>query len=66
MGMAIAPAILGVAQNSAADLEAGLKLIYLVGAIGMVVSFLMVLTIPEVSIDAEVEDKQAAPEKTTG
>lgn len=59
MGMAIAPAILGLAQNSAADLEAGLKLIFLVGAIGMVVSFLLVLTIPEVSMDAEVEDKQA-------
>lgn len=51
MGMAIAPAILGLAQNSAASLEAGLKLIFLVGAIGMVVSLLMVLTIPEVSMD---------------
>ena len=30
MGMAIAPAILGLAQNSAVDLEAGLKLIFLV------------------------------------
>lgn len=58
MGMAIAPAILGLAQNSAADLEAGLKLIFFVGAIGMVVSLLLVLTIPEVSMDAEVEDKQ--------
>jgi MFS family permease len=51
MGMAIAPAILGLAQNSAGSLEAGLKLIFLVGAIGMVISFLMVLTIPEVSMD---------------
>ena len=59
MGMAIAPAILGLAQNSAADLEAGLKLIFMVGAIGMAISFLMVLTIPEVSMDAEVEDKKA-------
>jgi MFS family permease len=41
MGMAIAPAILGLAQNSAADLEAGLKLIFFVGAIGMVVSLLL-------------------------
>jgi MFS family permease len=62
MGMAIAPAILGLAQNSAADLEAGLKLIFFVGAIGMAVSFIMVLTIPEVSMDVEVEDKQASPE----
>jgi MFS family permease len=58
MGMAIAPAILGLAQNSAADLEAGLKLIFFVGAIGMAVSLLMVLTIPEVSMDAEVADKK--------
>jgi len=62
MGMAIAPAILGLAQNSAADLEAGLKLIFFVGAIGMVVSLLMVLTIPEVSMDVEVADNQAVPE----
>lgn len=62
MGMAIAPAILGLAQNSAADLEAGLKLIFMVGAIGMAISFLMVLTIPEVSMDVEVADKQATPE----
>jgi MFS family permease len=61
MGMAIAPAILGLAQNSAADLEAGLKLIFFVGAIGMAVSFIMVLTIPEVSMDVEVKDKQASP-----
>jgi MFS family permease len=59
MGMAIAPAILGLAQNSAADLEAGLKLIFMVGAIGMAVSLLMVITIPEVSMDVEVADKQA-------
>jgi hypothetical protein len=57
--MAIAPAILGLAQNSAADLEAGLKLIFMVGAIGMAVSLLMVITIPEVSMDVEVADKQA-------
>jgi MFS family permease len=63
MGMAIAPAILGLAQNSTANLEAGLKLVFLVGAIGMVVSFIMVLTIPEVSMDVEVEDKQAPPPK---
>ena len=62
MGQAIGPAILGLAQNTAADLEAGLKLIFLVGAIGMTISLLLVLTIPEVSMDVEVADKQAAPE----
>jgi MFS family permease len=51
MGMAVSPAILGLAQNTVADLEAGLKLVFLVGAIGMVISFLMVLTIPEVPMD---------------
>jgi MFS family permease len=56
MGMAIAPAILGLAQNSVADLEGGLKLVFLVGAITMAVSLLMVITIPEVSMDAEVPD----------
>ncbi|CAG1014520.1 Multidrug resistance protein 3 [Anaerolineales bacterium] len=60
MGMAIAPAILGLVQNSAPDLEDGLKLIFLVGAIGMAASLLMVITIPEVSMDVEVADKQAA------
>lgn len=63
MGQAIAPAILGLAQNSAATLEGGLKLIFLVGAIGMVVSLLLVITIPEVSLDVEVEDKQAPATK---
>jgi MFS family permease len=59
MGMAIAPAILGLAQNSVPDLEAGLKLVFLVGAVAMVVSLLMILTIPKVSMDEEVKDKQA-------
>lgn len=62
MGMAISPAILGLAQNSAATLEGGLKLVFLVGAIGMVVSFLMVLTIPEVSIDGGEEAPQPPAE----
>lgn len=57
MGRAIGPAILGLAQNYAADLEAGLKLVFLVGAIGMVISFFIVLTLPEVSIGAEDGDK---------
>ena len=60
MGMAIAPAILGLAQNSVPDLEAGLKLVFLVGAVTMIVSLLMVLTIPEVSMDMEVPDGKSA------
>ena len=57
VGLAVAPSILGLAQNSASDLEGGLKLVFLVGAVAMTVSFLLILTIPEVSIDAEVVDK---------
>ena len=53
-------AILGLAQNSAADLEGGLKLVFLVGAIGMIVSLIMVITIPEVSMDDEVKDQKSA------
>jgi MFS family permease len=59
MGMAIAPAILGLAQNSVADLESGLKLVFLVGAVTMIASLILVITIPEVSMDAEVADNQA-------
>jgi hypothetical protein len=62
MGMAISPAILGLAQNSAADLEAGLKLVFMVGAIDMAISFIMVLTIPEVSMDEEVADEKVPAE----
>jgi hypothetical protein len=40
-------------------LEAGLKTIFLIGAIAMLVSFLLVVTIPEISMDAEVRDKKA-------
>jgi MFS family permease len=59
MGMAIAPAILGLAQNSVPDLEGGLKLIFLVGAVTMIVSLILVITIPEVSMDDDVTDKKA-------
>ncbi len=57
VGLAVAPSILGLAQNSATDLEGGLKLVFLVGAIAMVLSTALILTIPEVSIDVEVVDK---------
>ncbi len=53
VGLSIAPTILGIAQYTAPDLESGLKLVFLVGAVAMVVSLLIITTIPEVSIDAE-------------
>ena len=40
------------------SLEAGLRYVFLIGAVTALVSFLLILLIPEVSIDAEVEDKK--------
>jgi len=56
VGISVAPAILGIAQNTARDLESGLKTVFLVGAVAMVVSLLLITTIPEVSMDAEVPE----------
>jgi len=39
-------------------LEASLKLVFLIGAVTSLVSFLLILIIPEVPIDAEVQDKK--------
>jgi hypothetical protein len=39
-------------------LEAGLKTIFLIGAVTMLIAFLLVVTIPEISIDSEVKDKR--------
>jgi TolB protein len=61
-GIAVAPAILGLAQNSAPDLESGLKLVFLMGAVAMTTSLLLITTIPEISVDDEVPDK-AAPSR---
>lgn len=41
------------------SMEASLRIIYILSAIAMLLTFLIICTIPEVSIDAEVEDKQA-------
>jgi hypothetical protein len=38
-------------------LEAGLKTVFVIGAVAMLISFLLILTIPEVSMDVEVRDK---------
>ena len=52
VGIAVAPAILSLAQNAALDLENGLKNIFLVGAITMTLSLILSITIPEIDIDA--------------
>jgi hypothetical protein len=41
-----------------ASMQAGLKIVFLLGALSMLVSFLLILTIPEVSMDAVIEDKK--------
>ncbi len=41
------------------SMEAGLKIIFLIGAVAMLLTFLIICTIPEISIDAIVEDKRA-------
>lgn len=53
VGIAVAPAILGLVQNSAPDLESGIKLVFLVGAVTMLIGLLLIITIPEVSMDSE-------------
>jgi hypothetical protein len=39
-------------------LESSLKRLFLIGAVPMLLSFLLILTIPEVSMDIEVQDKK--------
>ena len=53
VGISVAPAILGMAQNLAPDLESSLKVVFLVGAVAMLLATLLILTIPEVSMDGE-------------
>lgn len=56
IGIAVSPALLGFAQNSVSDLEAGLKLVFLVSAIAMAIALLLIMTIPEISLDAEANE----------
>jgi len=53
VGIAVAPALLGLAQSNAPDLESGLNLVFLVGAVTMLISLLLITTIPEISMDTE-------------
>jgi len=47
------------------SMEAGLRSVFLLGALTMLVSFLLILTVPEVSMDAVVEDKKAMVAEAT-
>jgi uncharacterized membrane protein HdeD (DUF308 family) len=53
VGISVAPAILGLAQHTTADMENGLRMIFLVGVVSMVISLLLISTIPEVSMDMQ-------------
>ncbi|MBL8103524.1 MAG: hypothetical protein JNM02_13400, partial [Anaerolineales bacterium] len=60
VGIAVSPAILGFAQNSAADLEGGLKSVFFVSAIALGLALLLILTIPEISLDAEAGEESVS------
>ena len=69
VGIAVSPALLGFAQNSVPDLESGLKLVFLVSAIALAIALLLILTIPEISLEAESHEnepgKSAVPVETS-
>jgi MFS family permease len=52
IGLVVAPSILGLVQSNAADLESGLKMVFLIGAAATTIALLMILTIPEISMDS--------------
>jgi hypothetical protein len=39
-------------------MQAGLRVVFLLGAVTMLISFLLILTVPEISMHAVVEDKK--------
>jgi MFS family permease len=41
------------------SMEAGLRVVFLIGAIAMLLTFLTICVLPQISIDAEVKDKRA-------
>jgi competence protein ComGC len=45
-------------------MEAGVRSVFLLGTVAMLISFLLVLTIPEVSMDAIVEEKKVATSRS--
>ena len=47
------------------SLEAGLKMVFLIGAVTVLFSFLLIFAIPEVPIDVEVEDNKIQTTKHT-
>jgi MFS family permease len=40
------------------SMEAGLKAVFIIGAVAMLLAFLIICTVPQISMDAKVEDKK--------
>jgi MFS family permease len=57
VGIAIAPAILGLAQRSSPYLEIGLQRVFLVSAVAMVISLIVVIPMPDVSMATGISEK---------
>jgi hypothetical protein len=51
-------------QSVRDSLETGLWVLFLIGAITMLISFLVIVTVPEVSMDIEVFDKKHTVSRT--
>jgi len=56
IGIAVAPSLLGLLQRSAPTLESGLKLVFLAGALALLAGLLIILTIPQVSMEGETAE----------
>ncbi|MCU0485308.1 MAG: MFS transporter [Anaerolineales bacterium] len=56
VGIAVSPAILGFAQSSLPDLESGLKLVFLVSAAALAAALLLIMTIPEIPLEADAAE----------
>lgn len=57
IGIVVAPSILGLVQNSASNLESGLRMVFFVGAVALSIALLLILTIPVISLDQEQPEK---------
>lgn len=57
VGISVAPAILGLVQNSAPDMESGFKMIFLMGAAAMFLALLLILFIPEIPMNQETTNE---------
>ena len=48
-------------QAIRSSLQSGLRVVFLVGSAALFLAFLLILTIPEISMDVEVQDKKPTP-----